>query len=206
MWAAFRFGQREAAAATFILAASADWGMKHGHGPWARFDDPLRAVIFPQVFMITMAVMTLAMAAVLWERKRAEAEANEANRAKGSIPGDAGTRVAQSDSGAHKRRESPRAAWLTTCWTWAGKITLDRRPMNLAECARVRRHTAHAGGARRAQHQHANRRCVDRWRPQSYRSDLDEPALQCAQLHASGRKDLSMRTRRGRSGGDLRRR
>ena len=37
VWSAFRFGQREAATALFILAVCADWGMMRGHGPWARF-------------------------------------------------------------------------------------------------------------------------------------------------------------------------
>jgi signal transduction histidine kinase/CheY-like chemotaxis protein len=164
VWAAFRFGQREAAAATFILAASADWGMKHGHGPWARFDDPLRAVILPQLFMITMAVMTLAMAAVVWERKRAEAEANEANRAKDRFLAMLGHElrnpIAALSSAANllergevKGREAQRLVEIILRQSQqlarmvddlldmgraaAGKITLDKRPMNLGACARA---------------------------------------------------------------------
>jgi len=60
-----------------VLAGSATWGMTHGLGPWSRFTNPVGTLILPQAFMVTMAVMTLAMAAVVWERKRAEAEANE---------------------------------------------------------------------------------------------------------------------------------
>ena len=78
VWSAFRFGQREAATAIFILAVCADWGMMRGHGPWARFASQIASFIIPQAFMMTMAVMTMTLAAVAWERKRAEADANEA--------------------------------------------------------------------------------------------------------------------------------
>ena len=78
VWSAFRFGQREAATAMFVLAGSATWGMTHGLGPWSRFTNPVGTLILPEAFLVTMAVMTLAMAAVVWERKRAEADANEA--------------------------------------------------------------------------------------------------------------------------------
>ena len=80
VWSAFRFGQREAATCNFVLAASAAWGIIRGVGPWARFDDPISSFIIPQAFIITMAVMTLAMAAAVWERKHAEAEAKDARR------------------------------------------------------------------------------------------------------------------------------
>ena len=80
VWSAFRFGQREAATAIMVLVASATWGIKQGLGPWARFANPVGSLILPQAFMITMAVMTLAMAAVVWERKNAEAEANQARQ------------------------------------------------------------------------------------------------------------------------------
>jgi len=164
VWAAFRFGQREASATTFILAVSADWGMRFGRGPWARFEDPLRSVIIPQVFMITMAVVTLAMAAVVWERKRAEAEANQANRAKDQFLAMLGHElrnpIAALSSAANllERRgaESPQAGRLVEIMLrqsqhlarmlddlldigrlTAGRIALDRRPMNLGECARA---------------------------------------------------------------------
>ena len=78
VWCAFRFGQREVATAIFVLTVSAEWGMMRGHGPWARFASQISSFIMPQAFMITMAVMTMALAAVVWERKRAEEDANEA--------------------------------------------------------------------------------------------------------------------------------
>ena len=78
VWTAFRFGQRVSATAMLLLAASAAWGIARGLGPWARFADPVASFILPQAFMMTMAVMTLALAAVVRERKRAMAYANEA--------------------------------------------------------------------------------------------------------------------------------
>jgi signal transduction histidine kinase len=163
VWAAFRFGQREAALTTFILAASADWGMRHGLGPWARFSDPLRSVIVPQAFINTMATMTLAMAAVVWERKRAEARANEANRAKdlflamlghelrnpiAALTG-AANLLERDDVKSVKSerlleivvRQSGHLArmvddLLDVGRLTAGRIPLDRQPMNLGQCGR----------------------------------------------------------------------
>ena len=98
VWSAFRFGQREAATSIFILAVSADWGMMRGHGPWARFANEISSFIMPQAFMMTMAVMTMTLAAVVWERKRAGQDANEArnqaeaaNRDERSVSRDART-------------------------------------------------------------------------------------------------------------------
>src|SRR5260370_15244395 len=62
----------------FVLAISTVWGMMRGLGPWARFSNPIASFFMPQTFMMTMAMMTLALAAVAWERKRAVADANEA--------------------------------------------------------------------------------------------------------------------------------
>ena len=163
VWAAFRCGRRAAALTTFILAASADWGMKHGAGPWAQFSDPLRSVIVPQAFIITMATMTMAMAAVVWERKRAEARANEANRAKdlflamlghelrnpvAALSG-AANLLERHDLKSSKSerlleivvRQSAHLArmvddLLDVGRLTAGRIALDRQPMNLGECAR----------------------------------------------------------------------
>ncbi len=78
VWSALRFGQREAATAILVLTVSADWGRMRGLGPWARFHNPVASIILPQAFVMTMGVMTLVLAAVAWERKRAVADANEA--------------------------------------------------------------------------------------------------------------------------------
>jgi signal transduction histidine kinase len=170
VWSAFRFGQREAATAMFVLATSATWGMTRGLGPWARYANPVGSVILPQAFLVTMAVMTLAMAAVVWERKRAVAEATEArnqaeaaNRAKdqflamlghelrnplgalssavrvlegGDVQPEQATRLRnimgrQSVHLARLVDDLLDIGRLTT-----GRVTLNRRPINLADCAR----------------------------------------------------------------------
>jgi signal transduction histidine kinase/CheY-like chemotaxis protein len=69
IWTAFRFGQREAATAVAVLSAMAVWGTLHGFGPFAH-TTPNESLLLLQAFMATMAVMTLPVAAVVWERKR----------------------------------------------------------------------------------------------------------------------------------------
>ena len=170
VWTAFRYGQREAATAMFVTALAANWGMMRGLGPWARYDDPIASFIVPQAFMMTMAVMTLVLAAVVWERKRAVADANEArlqaeaaNRSKDKFLAMLGHElrnpIAALSSAVHVLEngdaQSPKSAQILEIMQrqsghlarmvddlldverlTAGRITLDRRPMNLAECAR----------------------------------------------------------------------
>ena len=171
VWSAFRFGQREAATCNFVLAASAAWGIMRGMGPWARFGDPINSFIIPQAFMITMAVMTLAMAAAVWERKRAEAEAKEArgqaqreNRAKdrflamlghelrnplgalsnairvmenGRIQPEQATRVREIIGRQISHLARLVDDLLDVGRLTAGRITLNRKPLDLAQCARA---------------------------------------------------------------------
>ena len=171
VWSAFRFGQREAATAIFVLAVSADWGMMRGHGPWARFASQISSLIMPQAFMMTIAVMTLALAAVVWERKRAQDDANEArqqaeaaNRSKDQFLamlghelrnpiGALASAVRVFESSDLRPQQSARlleimsrqSAHLSRMvddlldvqrLTALRRVTLNRRPMNLAECAR----------------------------------------------------------------------
>lgn len=72
VWAAFRFGQRETAAAIAILSALAIWGTVRGLGPFAD-GPPNEALLLLQAFLGTMAVMSIMIAAVVAERKRDEA-------------------------------------------------------------------------------------------------------------------------------------
>jgi signal transduction histidine kinase/CheY-like chemotaxis protein len=171
VWSAFRFGQREAATAIFILTVCAEWGMMRGHGPWARFASQISSFIIPQAFMMTMAVMTMTLAAVVWERRRAEEDANEArnqaeaaNRAKDQFLAMLGhelrnpiaalssaVRVFERSDVLSQQystlleimvRQSGHLARMVDDLldverlTAARRITLNRRPMNLAECAR----------------------------------------------------------------------
>src|SRR5437879_2676615 len=73
VWAAFRFGRREAATAILILSGMAIWGTLHGLGP---FVQPTRnaSLLLLQAFTGVSAVMTLTLAAVVAERRTAMEE------------------------------------------------------------------------------------------------------------------------------------
>jgi diguanylate cyclase (GGDEF)-like protein len=71
IWAAFRFGQREAATATLVLSAFAIWGTLHGFGPFVQ-GSKNESLLLLQAFMGVVAVMTIGLAALSAERYRAE--------------------------------------------------------------------------------------------------------------------------------------
>jgi len=71
LWAAFRFGQREAAATVVALSAIAIWGTLRGFGPFARGTQN-ESLVLLQAFVAVTAVMTLALAAVVAERREVE--------------------------------------------------------------------------------------------------------------------------------------
>src|SRR5215470_12423760 len=71
VWAAFRFGQRETATASFILAGMGIWGGLHGQGPFSR-PDPNESLLLLQAFVGLSAVLALAFAALVAERKRVD--------------------------------------------------------------------------------------------------------------------------------------
>ena len=69
LWAAYRFGRREAASLLVVLAAIAVYGTLRGFGPFAPLP-PRHALLVLQAFMATMALMTLVVAALAWSRER----------------------------------------------------------------------------------------------------------------------------------------
>lgn len=69
VWAAFRFGQREAVLAMVLLSGLAIRGTLHGLGPYAR-ETPNESLLLLQAFVGVVAVMTLSLAAVVSERGR----------------------------------------------------------------------------------------------------------------------------------------
>lgn len=75
VWAAFRFGQRDAATATFLLALLASWGTLHRFGPFVR-ETPNESLLLLQTFMGVVAIMTIALAVACSERQRAEEQAH----------------------------------------------------------------------------------------------------------------------------------
>jgi diguanylate cyclase (GGDEF)-like protein len=76
IWAAYRFGQREAAAATLVLVAIANWGTLHGLGPFVR-QTHNESLLLLQAFMAVVTVMTMGLGAVFAERERALEQARQ---------------------------------------------------------------------------------------------------------------------------------
>jgi PAS domain S-box-containing protein len=71
LWAALRFGPQMTSAAFAVVAFSVIWGAGHGHGPFlqaASHDDALPI----QLFLISVAIPMLLLAAVIEERRRAK--------------------------------------------------------------------------------------------------------------------------------------
>lgn len=73
IWAAFRFGTREAATANLILAGIAIRKTLQGFGPFAG-DHPNESLLLLQAFMGVTSVMALSLSAVISERARAQEE------------------------------------------------------------------------------------------------------------------------------------
>jgi diguanylate cyclase (GGDEF)-like protein len=71
IWAAFRFSRRKAATATFVLAGIATWGTLHGYGPFSE-RNPNTSLLLSQLFIGILSITSLALAAEVSERKRAE--------------------------------------------------------------------------------------------------------------------------------------
>ena len=80
IWAALRFGRREAATGyRFCLSSIAIWGTLHGFGPFA-IGTKNESLLLLQSFMGIVAVMTLALAALAAERRRAEEQISKLSR------------------------------------------------------------------------------------------------------------------------------
>ncbi|PYO42948.1 MAG: hypothetical protein DMD29_02780 [Gemmatimonadetes bacterium] len=72
LWAAFRFGPREAATAILLLSGLAIWGTLEGYGPFAQRTQN-ESLLLLQAFVAVVSVSTLTLAAVVAERRRVEA-------------------------------------------------------------------------------------------------------------------------------------
>jgi two-component system cell cycle sensor histidine kinase/response regulator CckA len=71
VWAAFRFGQREAVTGTCLLAVIAIWGSLRGSGPFGRLP-PNDALLLLQTFMTVTTIIGLAVGAAVSGRRAAE--------------------------------------------------------------------------------------------------------------------------------------
>jgi len=79
LWSAFRFGQRGASTVTLLIAAAATWWTIVQRGPFVR-GSLNESLLFLQVFVGVIAVMSMMVAAVLTERREAGAELATSNR------------------------------------------------------------------------------------------------------------------------------
>ena len=72
-WTAFRFGQRETAAAVAVLSAIAIWGTLHDYGPFA-MRTAGESLLLLQAFLGVKSVMSLVIATIVAENKRVETQ------------------------------------------------------------------------------------------------------------------------------------
>lgn len=79
VWTALRFGPREAATATFLIAGIAVWGTLHGSGPFAR-DTPNESLLLLQAFMGTSAMIAMSVVAAVNEYRQTEVVCGEEQR------------------------------------------------------------------------------------------------------------------------------
>jgi PAS domain S-box-containing protein len=70
LWVAFRFGQREVSIAVLVLASIAVWGTLRGSGPFVA-ESKNGSLVLMQAFVGVAAVTSMAIAAVVSERRRA---------------------------------------------------------------------------------------------------------------------------------------
>jgi integral membrane sensor domain MASE1 len=115
VWAAFRFGRYGATATLVLMSGLAVLGTAQGHGPFVR-PTLNQSLILLQTFVGVVAVMTLALVAVLAERRQAEeAQAhlvgqlqqalNEIKTIRGMIPVCAWCKKIRTDAGAWEQME-----------------------------------------------------------------------------------------------------
>jgi PAS domain S-box-containing protein len=73
LWAAFRFGQREAVTLTCVLSVLATWATAHGHGSFATTQSPNAAMLELQLFIAVTSVVGIAAGGAVSGRRQAEA-------------------------------------------------------------------------------------------------------------------------------------
>ena len=76
IWAAFRFGRREAATVVCVLAGIAAWGTLNGFGPFSRESQNTSALLL-QAFVGIMAVLSLVFASEVTEHKRSDEQVRQ---------------------------------------------------------------------------------------------------------------------------------
>jgi len=73
LWAALKFDQRVVSSAIVLMAGLAVWGFRHGYGPFVH-GSPNVSLLLLTSFVGTSSLMTMVVAAVISERRKAQAE------------------------------------------------------------------------------------------------------------------------------------
>jgi len=76
LWAAFRFGPREAATGMLLLSGLAVAGTLHGFGPFVQSSQQ-DSLYLVQAYAVVASVTALTLASVIWERRSMEAQLRE---------------------------------------------------------------------------------------------------------------------------------
>src|SRR4030095_9967373 len=76
VWIAFRFSKRFIATTAFGMCAFAVWGTLNGYGPFV-VQSPSVSLIFLQIFICTITVMSISFSSVITERKKTQQIVNE---------------------------------------------------------------------------------------------------------------------------------
>jgi PAS domain S-box-containing protein len=76
IWSALRFGSTGVSTSATLVALMSIWGAVHGRGPFIE-TDPINRVLFLQLFLFFTSMPFMALAVLVEERKRAEAELRE---------------------------------------------------------------------------------------------------------------------------------
>ncbi len=139
VWAAYRFGPREAATATFILSIVAIAGTLRGSGPFAG-PDPNANLLILQTFMGVLAVLALPFAALVAERHhdqaaleaareeleaRVEARTRELTLAVGALESQVQERSRAEARLDESRRQLAHAQVLARIGSWSWNVGAD---------------------------------------------------------------------------------
>src|SRR5215212_1688013 len=85
LWAALKFDQRVVSSAIVLMAGLAVWGFRHGYGPFVHASPNISLLLLVS-FVGTSSLMTIVVAAVISERRQAEADKSELGSGPGIPP------------------------------------------------------------------------------------------------------------------------
>ena len=178
LWAALKFDQRVVSSAIVLMAGLAVWGFRHGYGPFVH-GSPNVSLLLLTSFVGTSSLMTMVVAAVISERRKAQAERSklgselELNRRRiedivAHVPGvvweawgnpdTANQRIDFVSSHVEKMLGYSKEEWLSTPNFWLSIVHPDDKERAAAEAAAI--FASGKGGAIRFRWMHKDGREV----------------------------------------------